>query len=216
MAQKQRTYTVRNKLSGDIVGYWDNLPNDENAVKARLRQEFGQGRFQITYTGRKKVVDDDGKERTVTHPVNQFFIVGNVSAQRQHYADHHSMGGNFSGNDNYRWASDSILINDIRLAVIKTADDVAALSDNIAIIRSNVESMVTEDEGGTFDDEAEEKSGFGIEALASNPKYAWAIPLFIAGDKDALIAGVVEKMKTEPTLLHDFISDLVGGAMDSE
>lgn len=217
MAGKQKTYTIRNKMTGEIVGYWDGIPGTDDGIKAKLRQEFGQGRFQITYTGRKKVNDKNG-ERWVTHPVNQFFVVGNAaSAVRPHYADSHSMGGNFSGGGEYR---EFILpfVTETRQAVAAMAHDIADMSEMLAKVNGNLESLMTEDEDGAFDEDGE-KSGFGaggLEALAANPKYAWAIPLVIAGDKDALINGVTEKLKANPTLLHDFISDLVGGAMGGE
>ena len=92
------------------------------------------------------------------------------------------------------------------------------MSDSIATIRADIESMMTEDDDGTFDDDGE-KAGFGadgLEALMKDPRYMWAIPLVIGGDKDALINGVAEKLKDDPTLLHDFISKLVGGAMGDE
>ena len=218
MAAKQKTYTIRNKMTGEIVGYWDGIPGSDDGIKVKLRQEFGQGRFQITYTGRKKVVDDDGRERWVTHPVNQFFVVGNASGGvRSHYADSHSMGGNFSGGGEYR---EFILpfVTETRQAVSAMANDISAMSDTLAIIRGNLESLMTEDEDGMFDDDGE-KAGFGsdgLEAIAKDPRYAWAIPLVIGGDKDALINGVAEKLKDDPTLLHDFISKLVGGAMGEE
>lgn len=209
MATKPKTYTVRNKMTGEIVGYWDNIPASDDGIKARLRQEFGQGRFQITYTGRKKVVDETG-ERWVTHPVNQFFVVGNASmagglshGMPQYY------GGGAGGE--YR---EFILpfITETRQAVSAMANDIAAMSDTLAIIRGSIESLLTEDEDGTFDD-VEEKSGFGLESLVTNPKYAWAIPLFMSGDKEALANGIAEKLKTDPRLLHDFIADLMGGSM---
>lgn len=212
MATKPKTYTVRNKMTGEIVGYWDNIPASDDGIKARLRQEFGQGRFQITYTGRKKVVDENG-ERWVTHPVNQFFVVGNASmaggltpSMPQYY------GGGAGGE--YR---EFILpfITETRQAVSAMANDIAAMSDTLAIIRGNIESLLTEDEEGTFDD-VEEKSGFGLEALVTNPKYAWAIPLFMSGDKEALANGIAEKLKTDPRLLHDFIADLMGGSVDGQ
>lgn len=216
MAAKQRTYTIRNKATGEIVGYWDNLPSEENAVKIKLRQEFGQGRFQVTYTGRKKVIDDNtGREKTVTHPVNQFFVVGNASMSGQGYSGGfqpmHSSGGEYR---------EFILpfLNETREGIRHLANEMQAMSDSISSIRADIESMMTEDEDGTFDD-AEEKSGFGadgLEAIAKDPRYAWAIPLVIGGDKDALINGVAEKLKEDPTLLHDFISKLVGGAMGGE
>jgi len=212
MAKNQRTYTIRNKMTGEIVGYWDNIPNTDEGIKAALRREFGQGRFQITYTGRKKVVDEEtGKEKMVTHPVNQFFIVGNPQSG---IASFQGSGNQYPMHQSGGEYRDFILpfVTETRQAVGAMAHELSAMGDTLAIIRGNIESLMTEDEDGAFD-EPEEKSGFGIEALATNPKYAWAIPLFLAGDKDALINGVVEKMKTEPTLLHDFVSDLVGGAM---
>lgn len=215
MATKPKTYTVRNKMTGEIVGYWDNIPASDDGIKARLRQEFGQGRFQITYTGRKKLVDDNGKERWVTHPVNQFFIVGNASLTgRSHYADSHSMGGNFSAGGEYR---EFILpfITETRQAISAMANDIAAMTDTLAIVRGNLDSLLTEDEDGVFDD-VEEKGGFGLESLVTNPKYQWAIPLFMSGDKEALANGIAERLKTEPTLLHDFITDLMGGAIGGE
>ena len=200
-------------MSGEIVGYWDSMPNNDEAVKTMLRREFGQGRFQITYTGRKKVLDEDtGKEKWVTHPVNQFFIVGNpqtgmATFQGAQYMPQH-------GGGEYR---EFILpfVTETRQAVNAMANDIAAMSDTLAIIRGNIESLMTEDEDGAFDD-VEEKGGFGLESLAANPKYAWAIPLFLSGDKEALINGITEKLKSEPTLLHDFITDLLGGAMAGE
>lgn len=209
MATKPKTFTVRNKMTGDIVGYWDNIPASDDAIKARLRQEFGQGRFQITYTGRKKVVDDDGRERWVTHPVNQFFVVGNASMQN---AMGQSMA-QFYGGGNVGEYREFILpfINETRQAVNAMANEIQAMSDTLAIVRGNLESLLEEDESGTFDDDTQEKSGFGLESLAANPKYAWAIPLFLSGDKEALINGITEKLKTEPTLLHEFITDLLGG-----
>ena len=218
MAAKQKTYTIRNKLTGEIVGYWDGIPGSDDAIKARLRQEFGQGRFQVTYTGRKKVIDEEtGKEKIVTHPVNQFFVVGNVS---------HSMNpqGGFSDGGYRRevpYREEYMPINNIGEIVANTRqilNDLQAMADNVAITRSNMEALMSEDEDGTFDD-ADEKSGFsqdGLMELAQDKRFAWAIPLVLGGDKDALINGVAEKLKEDPTLLHDFISKLVGGAMGGE
>lgn len=212
MATKPKTYTVRNKMTGEIVGYWDNIPASDDGIKARLRQEFGQGRFQITYTGRKKVVDENG-ERWVTHPVNQFFVVGNASMAGGLSAGMPPYYGGGAGGE-YR---EFILpfITETRQAVSAMANDIAAMSDTLAIIRGNFESLLTEDEEGTFDD-VEEKSGFGLESLVTNPKYAWVIPLFMSGDKEALANGIAEKLKTDPRLLHDFIADLMGGSMDGQ
>lgn len=212
MATKPKTYTVRNKMTGEIVGYWDNIPASDDGIKARLRQEFGQGRFQITYTGRKKVVDENG-ERWVTHPVNQFFVVGNASMSGGLSPNMPQYYGGGAGGE-YR---EFILpfITETRQAVSAMANDIAAMSDTLAIIRGNIESLLTEDEDGTFDD-VEEKSGFGLESLVTNPKYAWAIPLFMSGDKEALANGIAEKLKTDPRLLHDFIADLMGGSMDGQ
>ncbi len=213
MAAKQKTYTIRNKMTGEIVGYWDGIPGNDEGIKTKLRQEFGQGRFQITYTGRKKVVDESG-ERWVTYPVNQFFVVGNASGGVSHMLPFY--GGSNQGGE-YR---EFILpfVTETRQAVSAMANDIAAMSDTLAIIRGNLESLLTEDEDGTFDDDGE-KAGFGadgLEAIAKDPRYAWAIPLVMGGDKDALINGVAAKLKEDPTLLHDFISKLVGGAMGSE
>lgn len=207
MATKPKTYTVRNKMTGEIVGYWDNIPASDDGIKARLRQEFGQGRFQITYTGRKKVNDENG-ERWVTHPVNQFFVVGNatMSGGLSQTMPPYYGGGN---GGEYR---EFILpfITETRQAVSAMANEIAAMGNTLAIIHGNIESLLTEDEEGTFND-VEEKSGFGLESLVANPKYAWAIPLFMSGDKEALANGIAEKLKTDPTLLHDFITDLMGG-----
>ena len=213
MAAKQKTYTIRNKMTGEIVGYWEGIPGNDEGIKAKLRQEFGQGRFQITYTGRKKVVDESG-ERWATYPVNQFFVVGNAGGGASHMLPFY--GGSNQGGE-YR---EFILpfVTETRQAVSAMANDIAAMSDTLAIIRGNLESLMTEDEDGTFDDEGE-KAGFGtdgLEAIAKDPRYAWAIPLVIGGDKDLLINGVAEKLKEDPTLLHDFISKLVGGAMGGE
>lgn len=215
MAAKQKTYTIRNKMTGEIVGYWDGIPGNDEGIKAKLRQEFGQGRFQITYTGRKKVVDESG-ERWVTHPVNQFFVVGNAGVVSYHGGTAYLPPINQGGGE-YR---EFILpfVTETRQAVSAMANDIAAMSDTLSIIRGNLESLMTEDEDGTFDDEGE-KAGFGadgLEAIAKDPRYAWAIPLVIGGDKDLLINGVAEKLKEDPTLLHDFISKLVGGAMGGE
>lgn len=212
MATKPKTYTVRNKMTGEIVGYWDNIPASDDGIKARLRQECGQGRFQITYTGRKKVVDENG-ERWVTHPVNQFFVVGNASMSGGLSAGMPPYYGGSAGGE-YR---EFILpfITETRQAVSAMANDIAAMSDTLAIIRGNVESLLTEDEDGIFDD-VEEKSGFEIESLLKNPKYAWAIPLVMTGDKDALINGVAEKLKSDPMLLHDLIAQLIGGVAGGE
>jgi hypothetical protein len=109
-------------------------------------------------------------------------------------------------------------LNETREGIRHLANEMQTMSDSISTIRADIESMMTEDEDGTFDD-TEEKSGFGadgLEAIAKDPRYAWAIPLVIGGDKDALINGVAEKLKEDPTLLHDFISKLVGGAMGGE
>lgn len=211
MASNKRTYTVRNKFTGEIVGYWDNLPTNDETVRGMLRREFGQGRFQITYTGRKKVADGDG-EKWVTYPVNAFYVVGNpqtgIATYQGGWPAQHS-GGDYK---------DFILpfVTETRQAINAMANEIQAMSDTLAIVRGNLESLLEEDESGTFDDEAEAKSGFGLESLASNPKYAWAIPLFLSGDKEALINGITEKLKTEPTLLHEFISDLLGGMAASE
>jgi len=207
MASNKRTYTIRNKMSGEIVGYWDSMPNSDEATKAMLRREFGQGRFQITYTGRKKVVDEKtGKEKMVTHPVNQFFIVGNpqtgmATFQGQQYMPQH-------GGGEYR---EFILpfMTETRQAVSAMSSDIAAMSDTLAVIRADIEALMTEDESGTFDD-VEEKSGFGIEKLAADPKYNWAIPLVMAGDNDGFINGLAAKIKEQPTFLHDLIRDIVG------
>ena len=220
MAAKQRTYTIRNKMTGEIVGYWDNLPGTDEGVKASLRREFGQGRFQITYTGRKKSVDADGVERWVTHPVNQFFIVGNPqSGIASFQGQQNSMADYMRGQNHGGEYRDFILpfVTETRNDLRAIMSELAAMSDTLASVRASVDSLMTDEEGDGFgSDEPQEKGGFGLETLATNPKYAWAIPLVIAGDKDALINGVVEKMKTDPTLLHDFIADLVGGAMGGE
>lgn len=210
MAQKQRTYTIRNKMTGEIVGYWDGIPNSDDTIKARLRQEFGQGRFQITYTGRKKIVDDDGKERVVTHPVNQFFVVGSVShGMHPHNGIGDPMLRPSLYTENY---STQHYIGEILGVSKQLLNDVQAIADNVAITRSNVEALMTEDEEGLFDD-VEEKSGFSIETIATNPKYSWAVPLLIAGDNDGFINGLSEKLKSDPKFLHDLISDIVGGSM---
>lgn len=199
-------------MTGEIVGYWDNIPASDDGVKARLRQEFGQGRFQITYTGRKKVNDENG-ERWVTHPVNQFFVVGNATMSGGLSQTMPPYYGGGTGGE-YR---EFILpfITETRQAVSAMANEIAAMGNTLAIIHGNIESLLTEDEDGTFDD-VEEKSGFGLESLVANPKYAWAIPLFMSGDKEALANGIAEKLKTDPGLLHDFIADLMGGSMDSQ
>ena len=200
-------------MTGEIVGYWDGIPNSDDTIKARLRQEFGQGRFQITYTGRKKVVNDDGKERIVTHPVNQFFVVGNVSHA---ISPHSGIGEHQRGYDRPPQYIESYSvqqsIGEILGITRQTLNDVQAIADNVAITRSNVEALMTEDEEGLFDD-VEEKSGFSIETIATNPKYSWAVPLLIAGDNDGFINGLSDKLKSDPKFLHDLISDIVGGSM---
>lgn len=217
MAAKPKTYTIRNKMTGEIVGYWDGIPGSDDAIKARLRQEFGQGRFQITYTGRKKVTDDaTGKEKIVTHPVNQFFVVGNVS----HSVNQQAGFGN-GGHRQEPYREEYAPINNLGEIIANTRqilNDLQAMADNVAITRSNIEALMSEDEDGAFDDDGE-KAGVAdgeLEAILKDSRYSWAIPLVIGGDKDALINGVAEKLKEDPTLLHDFISKLVGGAMGGE
>ena len=200
-------------MTGEIVGYWDGIPNSDDTIKARLRQEFGQGRFQITYTGRKKVVDDDGKERVVTHPVNQFFVVGNASHGMNPQSGFGQQHNGYERPPRYiEDYSAQQSTGEILGIVRQTLNDVQAIADNVAITRSNVEALMTEDEEGFFDD-VEEKSGFSIETIATNPKYSWAVPLLIAGDNDGFINGLSEKLKSDPKFLHDLISDIVGGSM---
>lgn len=201
-------------MTGEIVGYWDNIPASEDGIKARLRQEFGQGRFQITYTGRKKVIDEvTKKEKWATYPVNQFFVVGNATMSGGLSQTMPAYYGGGTGGE-YR---EFILpfITETRQAVSAMANEIAAMGNTLAIIHGNIESLLTEDEESTFDD-VEEKSGFGLESLVTNPKYAWAIPLFMSGDKEALANGIAEKLKTDPRLLHDFITDLMAGSMDGQ
>ena len=200
-------------MTGEIVGYWDGIPNSDDTIKARLRQEFGQGRFQITYTGRKKIVDDDGKERIVTHPVNQFFVVGNVSHAMNPQNGFAEQMGNYRRDVGFRDEYMSMgNIGEILASTRQLLNDVQSIADNVAITRSNVEALMTEDEEGLFDD-VEEKSGFSIETIATNPKYSWAVPLLIAGDNDGFINGLSEKLKSDPKFLHDLITDIVGGSM---